>query len=158
MSSLHNGHAAAVKPRLICWDKLQLQLAALPTTFRALLGQELQSGAVALTSATPRQAAALTLVPMAFFRTVTAATALETAAMRRGTLTVEEVHAARLRNRRRTDVAIDRALVEIGLDRVLAALDRLTRPATNGAANGHATDHANDNDTGAAMSVLQLAL
>ena len=161
MDSLHNGPTAAVKPqpRLIDGVKLQLKLPTLSATFRALLGHELQSGAVAITHYSPRQSAMVTESPMALIRAVGKATPLELFAMRKGVLDIEAAHRQQLANKRRTDAVVDKILVEIGLDRVLAALERLTRPATNGAAvptNGHdPAPAANDNagNSGAAIPV-----
>jgi hypothetical protein len=157
MASLHNGHAAAVKSRLLSGVKLQLNLPTLSATFQAILGLELQTGAVALTHTTPRQTAALLPVPMVFFRTVAAATPLELAAMRRGDFTVEALHKEHLANRRMSDTELKRILLREGLGRVFDMLDELTRPA--GKTNGHATDHANDNDgNGGAAMPGQLSL
>jgi hypothetical protein len=164
MVSLHNGPAAAVKPppRLIFGERLQRKLPALSPTFRALIGLELQTGVSAVTYTSPRQTAALTQVPMVFSRTIAAATPLELAAMRRGNFTVEALHKEQLANRHLTDGAVDKLVVEIGLDRVFAALERLTRPATNGAVvpNGHdPVLPANDNEgNGGAAVPMQLSL
>jgi hypothetical protein len=150
--------AVKPQPRLIDGVKLQLKLPTLSATFRALLGHELQSGAVAITHYSPRQSAMVTESPMALIRAVGKATPLELFAMQ-GVLDIEAAHRQQLANKRRTDAVVDKILVEIGLDRVLAALERLTRPATNGAAvptNGHdPAPAANDNagNSGAAIPV-----
>jgi hypothetical protein len=156
---------SAVKPppRLIDGVKLQQKLPTLSTTFRALLGYELKSGTVAITRCSPRQAAAITESPMALIRTIAAATPLDLSAMRTGLLDVETVHRGLLSNQRRTEAAVDALVIEIGLDRVLASLDRLTRPPTKGAAvraNGHDLPiSANDNDSnGVALAPAQFAL
>jgi hypothetical protein len=155
MTSLHNGPAAAVKPRLIYGNKLQLQLAALPTTFRALLGHEWQSGTVALSHASPRQAAEVMQVPMALVRTIRQATPLEVEALKRRALTVEEVRRQQLANRRPSDTDIDRFIKHAGAGRVLDGLDRATRPS-NGAATTNGHDPANDNNEAAAVALAQL--
>ena len=140
--------------------KLQRRLPKISATFRALLGNELRTGTAALAHATPRQAATLCQVPMAYLRTVAAATELELKAMQRGEYSVEQLHCERLANSRASDIAVDdiavdRILHEIGFDRVFAWLDRQVKP--NGA-NGH--DHpVNDNvGCGGAAMPAQLGL
>lgn len=83
-----------VKP--VCGQTLQAQLGRWSPTCLALLGHGLMTGEYAVTATTPRQTAALVGVSMAFLRTVRQATPLEQAAMKRGELTVEELHREQL--------------------------------------------------------------
>jgi hypothetical protein len=136
-------------------DRLQAQLERWSLTNLTLLGTDLQTGEAALTRTTPRQTVAvIPRITMAMLRAVRLATPLELAAMRRGDFTVEALHQEQLANKRLADTTVDKTLLEIGLDRVLASLDRLTAPVTNGA-----VVPANDNkgNGGVAMPV-QLSL
>ena len=95
-----------------------------------------------MTQFTPRQTVAvIPRITMADLRTVRNATALEYAAMRRGALSVEELHKQQLGNRRRlSNDALKKLMVEQGLDRILDLLDQLTIPSK---ANGHAVPNGN---------------
>jgi hypothetical protein len=151
--AIFNGSAPQVKGTLwTCYgDRLQAQLNRWSLTNLALLGHDLETGAAVLTRTTPKQATAvIPRLTMALLRTVRQASPFELAAMRRGDFTVEALHREQLDNKRLSDAEVDRAVLEIGLELVLASCDRLTPPPlmTNGA-DGSAQP-ANDN-AGAAL-------
>jgi hypothetical protein len=150
--AIFNGSAPQVKGTFFtCYgDRLQAQLNRWSLTNLALLGRDLETGEAVLTRVTPKQATAvIPRLSMALLRTVRQAAPLELTALRRGDFTVEALHREQLDNKRPSDAEVDRTVLEIGLDRVLASCDRLTAaPMTNGA-NGSAQP-ANDN-AGAAL-------
>jgi hypothetical protein len=163
MGVLNNGPAIGVKS-FICGTKLSRLLASgmYSQTAWALTGHRLETGEAALTCTMPAQTVAiLPVTTMAFLRTVRRATELELTAMQCGRLSVEALHREQLAqraDRRLTDAELDR-LVEREGNRLLAAIERHTRPRSNGAAtNGRAAANDNDNGNGGVALPVQLSL
>ena len=140
MTIYKDGTTLFVKPEVV-GTKLQRKLPKMSVTQRALLGHELRKGTAPVSQFSPRQTAKIVEVPNKLIRAVAAATPFELWRMQHGWVTIEEVHARQVAAKRSADAAVDKAVTKIGKDLVLAALDRLTAPATNGSAtptsNGH---------------------
>src|SRR5215831_9018781 len=94
---------------------------------RALLAHELEQGALHLLSPTRAQAAILTHASLGYIGTVSRLTTEERRQLARGQFSLSRAH----HNHQRTvtDAAIDRIIARLGLERVMAALDRATAPS-----------------------------
>ena len=90
----------------------------------ALLAHALSTGMTRVERFTSKQARLLTGASFGYTNTVAHLSDRERDALRGGFLSLSECH-----NRPPTDAAVDRIVAKLGAERVLDALDRLTRPA-----------------------------
>ena len=123
---LHIGNFSAVNTsvRDIDGHRLSRRLQrGLSATFRALIAYELESGGAKLHHLTRKQSVTLVGANSGYVGTVSRLTPHEREQVANGILSLAAIH-----NQPPTDVDIDRIVTRIGLDRVMAALDRLTRP------------------------------
>lgn len=156
--ALFNCAEPPVKRRLICGVTLQrhVALGTFSPTLLTCLGFDMQVGAVAVTSTTPRQFKDLTGQPMAFLRTFRNATPLERALLKNGGMTIEDLHRQMLDCRQRPTAAdVDEFIVRAGAGAVLDGLDRYTRPKRT---NGHAAANDNTGGNGSLPMPAQLSL
>ena len=96
----------------------------LSPTFRALLAYQLESGGVCVHHLTRKQALALARASSGYVSTVARLSPQERDQLGKGILSLSALH-----NRPPTDADVDRIVTKLGPTRVMAALDRLTRPA-----------------------------
>jgi hypothetical protein len=100
----------------------RLKRGLISPTFRALLARDLETGAVRLHNLTRRQACRIMQVSVGYVTTVA-----RTDPENRKKLEVGQVSLAALHTTP-TDRQLDRLNARVGADRVMAALDRYTRP------------------------------
>jgi hypothetical protein len=96
----------------------------LSPTHRALLAYELEKGTAWIHSLTRRQACRLTGASVAYVVTLQRASDEERGRIKSGQLALSALH----NNKPPSDAYLDRLVVKAGADRVMAALDRYTRP------------------------------
>lgn len=94
-------------------------------TERALLAADLEAGRVIVERPTAPQARALAGAGSACFYTARWLSPMDRNAVRGGRLKLSEVR----RRREPSDAKLDRLIARYGANRVMAALDRITRPA-----------------------------
>lgn len=138
MHDLLSNSSGFRKPEFV-GTKLQRKLRKMTKTAKALLGVELTTGPMQFSA---RQASRFAEVEMKYIRAVRKATPGECWSLKHRYLTVEDLHARQLAARRNSDAQVDKAVTKIGRGLVLAALDRLTTPATNGSATPTSNSHA----------------
>jgi hypothetical protein len=92
-------------------------------THKALLAFGLQSGELVLHHLTRLQACAVTTASAGYVATLSKATTAEIEAVKRGELRLNALHKKPL-----TDAQVERLIMKIGAERIMAALDRLTMP------------------------------
>lgn len=120
-----NPSATSASPvRDISGRKLRARLRkGLNPTHRALLAHELETGTVRLYPLPRRQACMLTGASVGYVATLSRLTSLDRELVKRGLLSLSALH-----NKPPTDADIDRLVAKLGADRIMAALDRWTRP------------------------------
>jgi hypothetical protein len=95
----------------------------LSATHRALLAYELEIGASAVQGFPRREACRLTGASLGYVATLAKATAAEVEAVKKGKLSLSALH-----NKPPTDAQVDATIIKLGIERVFAAIDRLTAP------------------------------
>jgi hypothetical protein len=108
-------------------------LKRLSTTDRALATLDLATGAKTASDLTRTQAAEFAGVPASYVATAARATEAERDQMRRGTLTISELHHRKRAAKTLTDSEIDRIVGQVGAQQLLAWLDRATAPRAQAA-------------------------
>jgi hypothetical protein len=96
----------------------------LSSTHRALLAYELEAGSAWIHHLTRRDACVLTGASASYVATLHQASDEERGRIKSGQLALSVLH----NNKPPSDAYLDRLVVKAGADRVMAALDRYTRP------------------------------
>ena len=115
--------ASPVYPEVITGRELDRRIEQSNPTQLALSAYDLSTGTTRVERFTNKQARLLTRASYGYCHTVAVATDRERAALRGGFLSLSELH-----NRPPSHAAVDRIVARLGAERVLDALDRLTRP------------------------------
>jgi hypothetical protein len=118
-----NGGGSPVK--IVLGRRLARRLKGITPDFRALLAHEMVAGEVVLRDLTQAQASALVQVSLPYVSTVSRASPEQREDVKRRRLSISALY-----NKRRepTDAKLDRLIARFGVDRVMAALDRATKP------------------------------
>jgi hypothetical protein len=112
--------------KIISGIRLAKRVADLNPTHCALLAHELESGGVQLRLLTRTQALSLTKASNGYVTTVARLTPQQRVRVENGWLALASVHQQR-RTPSNPEI-IDRIVVELGVESVMSALDRLTQP------------------------------
>jgi hypothetical protein len=104
--------------------KLSRRLKSLSPTFLALLANELMSGTAVVSHLTFEQAKAVTGASTGYLTTVRRLTPEQLEQVKREPASLSPFH----NKREMTDAEIERRIVKMGIEKVLAAIDRLTAP------------------------------
>lgn len=103
--------------------RLRRRRKGLSPTHRALLAYELEAGGASIHDLTRHDACALTGASRSYVATVFRASDEEREQVKSGQLALAVLH-----NKPPSDSYLDRLILKVGADRVMAALDRYTRP------------------------------
>jgi hypothetical protein len=112
--------------KIIIGRRLARRLKDISADFKALLGHEMVTGEVVLRQLTQAQASALLSVSRPYISAVNQASPEERELIKRKRLSISTLYS---KHRAPTDTALDKLVMKIGADRVMAALDRATNPS-----------------------------
>jgi hypothetical protein len=118
----------ATAPITVAGRQFSRRLKKLNAGQRAVLAYGLNTGALHLSTYTKPQSAALAEISVSYISTVAHASPTERDLLSYGWLKLSDLHNQKKRQSVTTDADIERMVVEIGFDRIMAVIDRLTAP------------------------------